>query len=183
MEDRKVTKISLSTFLLIFAIIIIIIMGVLIVIFINEKNIEEQKIVDLQSQVDNLNNKISSLQTEKGNNSGIDNNSSNNSNFKLKIKESSWSGWKEDYKPKETTKEYDVVLEKEYNISRNLKFVIKKINSDSIVIKTEESFSVSETGVNLNTDKKEFTVYLDKELELRTPTMDAGDIYIFKLVK
>ena len=60
--------------------------------------------------------------------------------FKLQIKESSWSGWSEDYKPKEVTNKYDIVLEKEYKInSDRFIFKIKKINSKSIIIETKDA--------------------------------------------
>lgn len=104
--------------------------------------------------------------------------------FKLQIKESSWSGWSEDYKPKEVTNKYDIVLEKEYKInSDRFIFKIKKINSKSIIIETKDAFSDSKHGINLRTNKKEFEVFLDKEIALTTPTMDAGEIYYLKLVK
>ena len=107
-----------------------------------------------------------------------------NNRFKLEIKESSWSGWSENYKPEETTNDYDVFLDREYSIdSGGLTFVIKEINKDNIVIETTEPFSDKEEGIDLFTKKTEFTIYLDKEIELTTPTMDAGDIYYLKLKK
>ena len=105
-------------------------------------------------------------------------------NLKLQIKESSWSGWSKDYKPEEVTNEYDIVLGKEYRIdSDNFIFEIKKINSKSIIIKTKDAFSDTKNGIDLYTKKKEFKVFLDKEIELTTPTMDEGRIYYLKLVK
>ncbi|MBR3003289.1 MAG: hypothetical protein IKF38_07060 [Clostridia bacterium] len=62
MEEKKVTKISLSIFLLILAIIIIAIMGVFIFKLNNEKTIETQKATELQAQVNNLNGTVSNLQ-------------------------------------------------------------------------------------------------------------------------
>ena len=64
MEEKNVTKISLSTFLLIIAIIAIIIMGVFIYNLNNEKTTEIQKISELQSQVNSLNGTINNLQEE-----------------------------------------------------------------------------------------------------------------------
>ena len=62
MKEKKVTKINLSTLLLIFAIVVIIIMGM----FIYKLNIEKenaiQKSVELQSQVDVLKNTVDTLQ-------------------------------------------------------------------------------------------------------------------------
>jgi len=104
--------------------------------------------------------------------------------LKLRIKESSWSGWTPDYEPEEITKEYDVVLGKEYSInSGKFIFVIEEINDDNIVIKTSEVFSDNKEGIDLNTDKTRFTIYLDEEKELTTPTMDAGLIYYLMLTK
>lgn len=64
MEDKKVTKISLSTFLLIIAIIIIAIMGFFIYKLNSEKAIEVKKSADLQAQVSSLNSTVSNLQSK-----------------------------------------------------------------------------------------------------------------------
>ena len=64
MKEKNDTKISLSTFLLIIAIIAIIVMGVFIYKLNNEKNIEIQKSTDLQTQVNSLNNTVNSLQSK-----------------------------------------------------------------------------------------------------------------------
>ena len=106
------------------------------------------------------------------------------SEFKLTIRESSWSGWSKDYEPEETTNEYEVVLNRKYNVdSGRLQFVIEEINEDNIVIRTTDAFSDNEKGVDLRTDKKVFKIYLDEEKKLQTPTMDAGNIYYFTLTK
>ena len=62
MEKKNVTKISLSTFLLIIAIIVIIIMGVFMYKLNNEKTMEIQKSTELQSQINSLNETINDLQ-------------------------------------------------------------------------------------------------------------------------
>ena len=62
MEEKKATKISLSTFLLFIAIIAIIVMGVFIYKLNNEKTIETQKSIKLQSQVNGLKETVSDLQ-------------------------------------------------------------------------------------------------------------------------
>lgn len=64
MEEKNATKISLSTFLLIIAIIAIVIMGVFIYKLNNEKTIETQKSADLQAQVSSLNSTVNSLQSK-----------------------------------------------------------------------------------------------------------------------
>ena len=62
MEENKVTKISLSTFFLILAIIAIIVMGIFIYKLNNDKTAEIQKSNELQSQVNSLNGTVSELQ-------------------------------------------------------------------------------------------------------------------------
>lgn len=107
-------------------------------------------------------------------------------NYILEIKESSWSGWTPNYKPEEVTKEYDVVLNKEYVVNDGalgLTFTIEKINKDSITIKTTKSFSDYNDGIDLMSKKTEFTVKEGETLKLTTPTTDAGNIYYFTLKK
>ena len=62
MEEKKATKISLSTFFLILAIIAIIVMGVFIYKLYNDKTAEVQKSTELQAQVNSLNGTVSDLQ-------------------------------------------------------------------------------------------------------------------------
>ena len=65
-EEKKVTKISLSTFFLILAIIVIIIMSLFLYKLNNDKTTEIEKSTELQAQVNNLNTTVSKLQ-EKAN--------------------------------------------------------------------------------------------------------------------
>ena len=62
MEEKNVTKISLSTFFLILAIIAIIVMGVFIYKLNNDKTAEIQKSTELQTKVNSLNGTVSDLQ-------------------------------------------------------------------------------------------------------------------------
>ena len=62
MEEKNVTKISLSTFFLILAIIAIIVMGIFIYKLNKDKTAEIQKSTELQSQVNSLNGTVSDLQ-------------------------------------------------------------------------------------------------------------------------
>lgn len=62
MKEKKVTKISLSTFFLILAIIVIIVMGIFMYKIYNEKSIETEKSAELQTQVNNLNETVNNLQ-------------------------------------------------------------------------------------------------------------------------
>ena len=61
MEEKNVAKISLSTFLLIIAIIAIVIMGVFIYKLNNDKTVEVQKSTELQAQVNSLKTQNNSL--------------------------------------------------------------------------------------------------------------------------
>lgn len=61
-NGRKVAKISLSTFFLILAIIVVIVMGIFIYKLYNEKIIETEKSAELQTQVNNLDGTVSDLQ-------------------------------------------------------------------------------------------------------------------------
>lgn len=62
MEENKVKKISLSTFFLILAIIVIVVMAIFMYKIYNEKIEANKKSVVLQSQVNNLNETVSELQ-------------------------------------------------------------------------------------------------------------------------
>ena len=62
MEEKKVTKISLSNFFLILAIIAIIVMGIYIYKLNNDKSAEIQKSTELQAQVNSLEGTVSDLQ-------------------------------------------------------------------------------------------------------------------------
>ena len=71
MEEKKAIKISLSTFLLILAIIAIVVMGIFIYKLNNEKTTEIQKSTGLQTQVNSLNGTVSNLQEKINNNSKV----------------------------------------------------------------------------------------------------------------
>lgn len=105
-------------------------------------------------------------------------------NLILVIKESSRSWRTPDYKPEETTNEYDIILNKEYSINNNnLNFKITQINDKNIIIETSSPFSDYKQWINLMTDKTEFTIKLNRTTKLTTPTMDAWNIYYLTLKK
>ena len=109
-------------------------------------------------------------------------------NLKLKVKETSWSGWSKDYVPEEKEYQYDIELGKKYEVKKRgeedvLVFTIAEVNTNSVKINTTKSFSDKESGIDLRTDKKEFEIVEGTDLKLTTPTMDAGDIFIFSLVR
>lgn len=62
MNEKNVTKISLSTFFLILAVIVIIVMGIFMYKTYNEKNVATEKVSDLNGQVSNLKNTVDQLQ-------------------------------------------------------------------------------------------------------------------------
>lgn len=62
MEEKNVTKINLSNFFLILALITIIVMGIFIYKLNNDKIAEIQKSAELQSQVNNLNGSMNDIQ-------------------------------------------------------------------------------------------------------------------------
>ena len=84
MEEKNVTKISLSTFFLILAIIAIIVMGIFIYKLNNDKTAEIQKSTELQSQVNSLNGTVSDLQGKINKVSETINSSGNTTNSEKK---------------------------------------------------------------------------------------------------
>jgi len=125
----------------------------------------------------------------------------------LKVTKTYWSGWVDPKDssytpPKRKTFRYAISLGKEIELNRREGhgynhegqryevvdiFSIKliEIGSDSVTIETSQPMSTTnkETGgISLMTNDKIFTITGTEELELVTPTMDAGDIYIFQLV-
>ncbi len=64
MEEKKSIKISISTFFLLLAIVVIIVMGVYICKLDNEKKAEIQKSLELQAQVSSLNMTSNNLQSK-----------------------------------------------------------------------------------------------------------------------
>lgn len=120
--------------------------------------------------------------------------------MKLKIKQSSWSGWVKDYKPVETEEEYDINENEKYIIKtteisymkdnhfikekkEKFSFEIVEVNDDYVKIHTFQSFSDKDDGtISLLSKKKDFIVN-DKPLKLTTTTMDCGEIYTLTLIK
>lgn len=75
MEEKK--KITLSTIFMIIAVIVIIIMAYFIYKFYNEKNVETQKVADLNNEVNSLQSIVNNLNEKINNVSNIVNNSEN----------------------------------------------------------------------------------------------------------
>ncbi len=80
MDEKNVKKLNLSTFLLIIAIIVIIVMGVFIYKLNNDKKAEILKSTELQSQINSLNKTISELNEKITSISNFINNSENTTN-------------------------------------------------------------------------------------------------------
>ena len=92
----------------------------------------------------------------------------NEHNYKLRITESSWSGWTSDYQPKEVTKEYDVVLGKEYNIdSGNFIF---KIN----LAQWAHVYKMRNKNGSANPEVKEVAERIQDAVEKVLPWFDRG---------
>lgn len=78
MEEKKSLKISLSTLLLLFAIIVIVVMGYFIYKFYNEKITATEEITNLNNQISSLESTVNRLQETINNVSTTINNSQNN---------------------------------------------------------------------------------------------------------
>ena len=81
MKERNAAKISLSALFLIFAILVIIVMGVYIYKLNNDKKLEIQKSAELQAQVTTLNGTVSDLQGKIDSISNTINSSKSNENI------------------------------------------------------------------------------------------------------
>ena len=114
--------------------------------------------------------------------------------MKLYVKESSWSGWTEDYVPKiknhvfelDSKEDNIVKMEKIYEnggyIDRpGFSFKIKKVRKDYVLIKTNCPMSAEGVGINMLSRETEFKIVKDQPLTLTTLTFDYGDIYTFEL--
>ena len=95
-----------------------------------------------------------------------------------------WSKLTGDFEKEKSTKNYEVVLRKKYNInSGKFKFVIKRVNSDYIVIKTNDNFYYVNKKTSVYGQGNTFKIYFDYEVILTTQTMDSGDRYYLKLIR
>lgn len=141
---------------------------------------KDEQINKLQEQINQLKNTTSQTTTEKA---------------KIKIISSSWSGWSENHESDETESYCEIELHKKCIVKTRqisdsegneqkeeiLSFEITAINTNSIDIHTLQVFSDNENGVDLQSNKQDFTIKLDEPLTLTTPTMDAGDIFTITL--
>lgn len=139
MEGKNITKINLSTFFLILAIIVIIVMGVFIYKLNNDKSAEIQKSTELQAQVNSLNKTVNELQGEINNISQtINTNSSNASHISSETYTSGSSS--EFSNSKVNEKNYDdIVLNGSYSIP----------NTDSAWDFTEDGKAASSGNISV----------------------------------
>lgn len=103
----------------------------------------------------------------------------------IAIVETNWAGEK-DYVPTEQTKIYEVksgdVIRLEGMV--DLEVTVLKIVNDSVTVETNTPMSsIEEPYVNLDAAETRFTIKKDESLRLVTPTLDAGDIYIFSMLE
>lgn len=141
---------------------------------------KDEQIIKLEEQINQLKNTTSQTTTEK---------------TKIKIISSSWSGWSENHQSDETESYCEIELHKKCIVKTRqisdleggnqkeeiFSFEITAINTNSIDIHTLQVFSDSKNGVDLQSNKQDFTIKLDEPLTLTTPTMDAGDIFTITL--
>ena len=116
-------------------------------------------------------------------------------NMKIKVISSSWTNSK-DYTPKEEESFYEIQLNKKYVVKAReysnvngdthseeiFSFEVSQISDNSVSIHTFQPFSDKEQGINLRSNKQDFTIDTDKPVRLITPTMDRGDIFTLSLV-
>ncbi len=131
MEEKNATKISLSTFFLIIAIIVIIVMGIFIYKLNNDKAAEIQKSTELQSQVNSLNKTISDLQEK------INNGLKTTNDLQEKIDNISniinTNEKKEDDNTQQNTSVSYIVLEVEDTEALDLEYKNKKITDKQLI--------------------------------------------------
>jgi hypothetical protein len=138
-------------------------------------NAKSNKISDLQKQVDDLEATISELKTAIA--------KTTSTGSRIKIISSSWSGWSADYKPEEKESFCKLNLGGACSTDDGeLSFTITNIDDNSVTIHTSEAFSDKEDGINLLSDKQDFTIKKGESLKLETPTMDAGFTYKLSIV-
>ena len=116
---------------------------------------------------------------------------------RIKIISSSWSGWSANYQPTETESYCELTLHEKCIVKtvevsdadgneweeEVLAFEITNINTDGVEIRTTQAFSDREDGIDLRSEKTDFVITASEPLKLKTPTMDAGDVFTLSLSK
>lgn len=105
--------------------------------------------------------------------------------FTLKVTTSSWSG-EEYYTPEEETYEYVLDVPGTIRVppdqDTGVSVRIIELFDNGITFEMDQAMSPYGGGINLMTDQTVFTIYAGQTLSLVTPSMDAGEIYIFELI-
>lgn len=172
MEEKKATKISLSTFFLILAIIIIVIMSICMYKFYNEKTDANKKTAELQTEVSNLNRIVSVLQgkideisstvnSDKTNTTNIDDKSNDNKNSS--------------YQPttEETIKNLFLAKLKALDNSNSEKLLDYRVDKVEILSNSKKQ-SLIDLGYN-STDMLAYITYSVKPQNVTTTSWVAGN--------
>lgn len=169
MEEKKVTKINLSTFILILALIVIVVMAIFIYKFYTEKVDATEKSTELQGQISNLNETISNLQgkldeissTINSNTTNSDDNSSSNKTSSSQLS------------TQDTIKELFLAKLKALDNSNSEKLLDYRVDKIEI-LNDKEDQSFIELGYNLN-DILAYVTYSVKPKNVNTSTWLAGN--------
>lgn len=172
MEEKNVTKISLSTFFLILAIIVIIVMGIVMYKLNNDKTTEIKKSTELQAQVNNLNVTVSELQ-EKINkvSETINSNVSNTNNIDSKSNDTQTSS--SQLSTENTIKELFLAKLKAINNSNSEKLLDYRVDKVEILSNSEKE-SLIELGYTSN-DILAYVTYSVKPKNVNTSGWIAGN--------
>ena len=115
----------------------------------------------------------------------------------LKVTKTSWSGRSKDYKPIEKVSEHKITEGEKIELDRRewkstngsgvnvFEVTIAGIGENSITLETSKAMAVrrkEKLGISLNGNGTTFAVSDSEKLELVTPTMDYGYIYIFEIL-
>lgn len=102
----------------------------------------------------------------------------------IAIEHTHWAGEK-DFVPTHKSETYEV---RPGDVIRcggylDLEVAVKEISSTSVTIETNTPMSSNEESLDLLNYKTRFTIQNDEPLCLVTPTMDAGDIFVFSILQ
>lgn len=172
MEEKKATKISLSTFFLILAIIIIAIMSICMYKFYNEKTDANKKTAELQAEVSNLNRIVSVLQgkideisstvnSDKTNTTNIDDKSNDNKNSSYQLT------------TEETIKNLFLAKLKALDNSNSEKLLDYRVDKVEILSNSKKQ-SLIDLGYN-STDMLAYVTYSVKPQNVTTTSWVAGN--------
>ena len=172
MEEKKATKISLSTFFLILAIIIIAIMSICMYKFYNEKIDANKKTAELQAEVSNLNRIVSVLQgkideisstvnSDKTNTTNIDDKSNDNKNSSYQLT------------TEETIKNLFLAKLKALDNSNSEKLLDYRVDKVEILSNSKKQ-SLIDLGYN-STDMLAYVTYSVKPQNVTTTSWVAGN--------